>query len=164
MLGRRLMQAARLRLLLNFGRSDVFHCMIMLSTPLLVVALLAFSWLVYKWTIYALPCLVGLGVAQWAYETGPGWFGAVAVFGAIALLVFGLMRWLFSSFTQPAIRVLLTLAFVTPAVLMSYFIFDDLSAGQMPLELWRQVLCICGSGVAGLIAFVRLAEDDGRES
>jgi hypothetical protein len=128
----------------------------------LALALLTFMlvWLFYKVTTYALPCLTGLIVARCAFEAGAGWLGAIVVWGATALVAFGLMRWLFASVTQPILRIMLSVAFVTPSAVMSYFILNTLSAEHVPSELWRQALCILGAGVAGLLAFVRLAEPD----
>lgn len=128
----------------------------------LALALFTFMlvWLFYKVTTYALPCLTGLIVARYAFEAGAGWLGAFIVWGVTALVAFGLMRWLYASVTQPILRVVLSSAFVAPSALMSYFILNTLSAGHVPSELWRQVLCLFGAGVAGLMALVRLAEPD----
>lgn len=128
-----------------------------LALPLLVLMLV---WLFYKVTTYALPCLTGLIVARYAFEAGAGWLGASVVWGVTALVAFGLMRWLYASVTQPILRVVLSISFVTPSAVMSYFILNNLSAGHVPSELWRQALCLFAAGVAGLMAFVRLAEPD----
>jgi len=125
-----------------------------LAFPILVLMLV---WLVYTITTYALPCLAGLIVARYAFETGAGWLGACAIFGATALLVFGLMRWLFAVVTNPLARIVLAIAFVMPAGVMSYVILGELSVGHVPSELWRQALCVTGAGMSGLMAFGRLA-------
>ncbi len=128
----------------------------------LALALLTFMlvWLFYKVTTYALPCLTGLIVARWAFEAGAGWFGALVVWGVTALVAFGPMRWLYASVTQPILRILLSVAFVTPSAVISYFVLNTLSLGHVPSELWRQVLCTLGAGVIGLMALARLAEPD----
>lgn len=125
-----------------------------LALPLLALVLV---WLVYTVTTYALPCLAGLAAARFAFETGSGWFEACAVFGLTAITVFGLMRWLFAVASHPASRILLAIAFVTPAILTSYFILENLSAERVPSESWRQALCVLGAGMNGLAAFGRLA-------
>ncbi len=128
----------------------------------LALALLTFMlvWLFYKVTTYALPCLTGLIAARYAFEAGTGWFGAFVVWGVTALVAFALMRWLYASVTHSILRVLLSVAFVAPSAVMSYFILNTLSAGHVPSEHWRQALCILGAGVAALMALVRLAEPD----
>lgn len=125
-----------------------------LALPLLALMLV---WLVYTITAYALPCLAGLVAATYAFETGSGWFGACVVFGATAPVVFGLMRWLFAVVEHPTAPIMLSIAFVTPAVLMSYFLLESLSAGHVPSETWRQALCVLGACIAGLAAFGKLA-------
>ncbi len=130
-----------------------------LALPLLVLMLV---WLFYKVTTYALPCLTGLIVARCAFEAGAGWLGASVVWGVTALMAFGVMRCLYASVTQPILRVVLSVAFVAPSALMSYFILSNLSAVHVPSELWRQALCLFGAGAAALMAFARLAGDDAR--
>lgn len=143
--------------MLIFDGGHVLPCMSALALPLLLLMLV---WLFYKVTTYALPCLTGLVVARYAFEAGAGWLGAFVVWGATALVAFELMRWLYASVTQPILRAALSVAFVTPSALMSYFILTNLSAGHVPSELWRQVLCTFGAGVIGLMALARLAEPD----
>ncbi|WP_135212826.1 hypothetical protein [Vitreimonas flagellata] len=125
-----------------------------LALPLLAFVL---AWLVYTVTTYALPCLAGLAAARYAFETGSGLFGACVVFGLTAITVFGLIRWLFAVVEHPTARIMLSTAFVTPAVLSSYFFLESLSAGHIPSETWRQALCVLGASIAGLAAFGKLA-------
>lgn len=128
-----------------------------LALPLLALVLV---WLVYTVTTYALPCLAGLAAARFAFETGSGWFGACIVFGLTAITVFGLMRWLFAVVRHRAAQILLAIAFVTPAILTSYFILESLSAGRLPSESWRQALCTLGAAMCGLAAFGRLSRTE----
>ena len=125
---------------------------------LLILAGFVLVWLLLKGSVYALPCIAGWCVARFAFETGAGWIGSGIVWIITALAVFFLMRWLYAIAGDPVERVAVTCAHVGPAVVMAYSIFDDLSAGQMSSETWRQALCVVGAGVVGLVAFVRLAE------
>lgn len=124
------------------------------ALPLLAFMLI---WLVYTVTTYALPCLFAFVLAQYAFETGAGWFGACFIFGVTAPLMFGLMRRLFEFVTYPAARIALSIAFVAPALVTSYFLLDCLSTGHVPSETWRQALCVIGASMAGLVAFGKLA-------
>lgn len=126
-----------------------------LAIPLLILVSI---WLLYKVTIYALPCLAGLVFAHYALETGAGWFGGLVVFAFGALVIIGLMRWAFASARRPKVRMLLSIAFTAPSIALSYFILNALSASHVPSETWRQVLCIIGALLSGLLAFGRLAE------
>lgn len=143
--------------MLIFDDGHVLPCMTGLALALLTFMLV---WLFYKVTTYALPCLTGLIAARDAYEAGAGWFGAFGVWGVTALVAFGLMRWLYASVTQPVLRIVLSIAFVTLSAMMSYFILNTLSTGHVPSELWRQAFCILGAGIIGLMALTRLAEPD----
>jgi len=67
------------------------------------------------------------------------------------------MRWLFAVGIHPAARIGLSIAFVTPAVVMSYFLLESLSTGHVPSEAWRQAICALGACTVGLAAFGRLA-------
>lgn len=128
-----------------------------LALPLLAFMLI---WLVYTVTTYALPCLVALTLARYALETGSGWLGACIVFVVAGPLIFGLMRGVFETVTHPAARAVLSIAFVAPAILASYFLLDSLSTGHVPSETWRQVLCKLGASMAGLAAFGKLAASE----
>jgi hypothetical protein len=126
----------------------------------IVLFAIVFGWLIYKWTVYALPCFAGLCTAQLAFTTGAGWLGSAVVWTVTALTIFKVIRSLYTTATHPILRALLSIVFSTPSAVVAYFIFDDLSAGQVPSEVWRQALCIFASGVIGLFAFARLSEPD----
>lgn len=115
-------------------------------------------WLVYKFTIYALPCLTGLAVARFAQDTGAGGLGAFVIWVASSLFTLAVIQCLYTTSTHPVMRLVISAAFVTPGVLMSYFLLDDISAGQIPSELWRQAICVFGASVAGMVSFARLSE------
>jgi hypothetical protein len=107
----------------------------------LLLAAILFWWVTYKFTIYALPCFAGVVAGQCAFDTGAGWVGAFIVWAVTALVAFQLMRLLYASTTLPPVRILLALCFVAPSGVFGYFLFDDLSADQIPSEVWRQALC-----------------------
>jgi hypothetical protein len=67
------------------------------------------------------------------------------------------MRWLHGVAGDAVVRALLSLVYVGPAVAMGYLIFEDLSVGQIPPEVWRQVLCLVEAGGVGVLALGRLA-------
>lgn len=122
----------------------------------LLLGALLFAYALYKFTIYALPCLAGVAVGQWAFATGAGEVGAFIVGLAAALLMFAALRWLFRNGATP-LRWLVAAAVTLTTSAFAYFLFDDISAGNVPSEIWRQILCLGGAGYAGVIAFLKLA-------
>lgn len=130
-----------------------------LALPLLLAMLV---WLAYKLTTYAFPGLIGLLAAHFAFDTGAGWIGAIAVFGVSAAASLEVMRALFMSVAAPTLRIMLAIAFVTPAMAASYFLLANLSVGLVPAEAWRQVICVLGASVAGSAALGKLAPPEPR--
>lgn len=122
----------------------------------LVFGALLFAHILYKFTIYAVPCLIGVAVGQWALATGAGLPGAFIAGLAAALLIFAALRWLFLNGATP-LRWLVAAAVALTTSAFAYFLLDDISAGHMPSEIWRQILCVSGAGYAGMIAFLKLA-------
>lgn len=121
----------------------------------LLLGALLFAYVIYKFTIYALPCLIGVAVGQWAFATGAGLLGAFIVGLAAAFLTFAALRWLFLNGASP-LRWFVAAAVTLTTSALAYFLFDDISAGNVPSEIWRQILCVSGAGYAGVIAFLRL--------
>lgn len=122
----------------------------------LLLGALIYAYILYKFTIYALPCLAGVAAGQWAFATGAGHLGAfIAGLGA-ALLIFAALRWLFLNGATP-VRWLVAAAATLTTSAFAYFLFDDISAGKVPSEILRHILCLGGAGYAGVIAFLKLA-------
>lgn len=122
----------------------------------LVLGAVLFAYILYKFTIYAAPCLFGVAVGQWALATGAGLLGAIIAGLAAALLIFAALRWLFLNGAMP-FRWLVAAAVSLTTSAFAYFLFDDISAGNVSSEIWRQILCVSAAGYAGAIAFLKLA-------
>ena len=124
------------------------------------LTMLVVLFVVYRATVYALPLSCGVVVGRLAYESGAGWLGACVVFAVSAAVVLALVRWLFAALRDPAVRILLVVVFVSPAVLVSYFFFEGLSVGHISSEGWRQSLCALGAGFVGGLALGQLVAGD----
>jgi hypothetical protein len=123
---------------------------------LLLAAAAVLGYGLYKFTVYAPPCFAGFAAGQFAYSTGAGGLGSAIVGLGAALAAFASLRWLYFNATAP-IRYLVALAVTLSTAAVAYFLFDDLSSGGVPSEIWRQLLCLSGACVMGLVAFSRLA-------
>ena len=129
----------------------------MLFFALGVGAILA-VWAMYKVIVYALPCLLGLGVASVAISTGAGWFGAALTGLAAAVSSFFLLRFLLAKVRSKTLRLVIAIVFALPTAILAYNIGIDALASSVPAELWRHALSMVFAFVAGAIAFVRLTE------
>lgn len=121
----------------------------------LLLGALLFAYILCRFTIYALPCLIGVAVGQWAFAAGAGGLGAVISGIAAVLLTSAALRWLFRNAATP-LRWFVAAAVTLTTSAFAYFLFDDISAGIVPSEIWRQILCVSGAGYAGVIAFLKL--------
>jgi hypothetical protein len=115
---------------------------------------------VHKVTVYALPCLIGVGSGQFAYATDAGPAGAVAIGLVASVVSFMLLRFAYSSVASPTARGVLAFAFVTPSVLVGFFIVYGISREIVPSEFWRGGVSAFAAGLAGLLAFSRLRQTD----
>jgi len=112
--------------------------------------------LLFYLAVYALPLFAGVTVGAWAYGTGAGWLGSLAV-GFVAglvtlgvghiLLVFGKPLWL---------RLVIAFAFVAPAAIAGYHATHGIVKHTMPSETWQIIFSMVGAIAVGVTAFVRV--------
>jgi hypothetical protein len=134
----------------------------MLFFALGVGAILA-VWAMYKVIVYALPCLLGLGVASVAISTGAGWFGATLTGLAAAVSSFFLLRFLLANVPSRALRWAIAVVLALPTAVLTYNVGIDALASSVPTEMWRQGLSMAFALVVSAIAFVRLTELEATE-
>lgn len=111
----------------------------------------------YTLAVYALPFMLGLAVAQFAYHTGSGLIGAGLVGLAAAGAAFGILALLFDSLRSPIPRLIVALIFAAPAAVACYALVHGITKEAVPSEIWRQIFCIIGGGFVGVSALLRLA-------
>nr|WP_312826861.1 hypothetical protein [Brucella anthropi] len=111
----------------------------------------------YNLAVYALPFMLGLTAARFAYETGSGLIGAGLVGLFSAGIAFGLLALLFETLHQPVLRLIVALVFAVPAAIAGYALVHGVTRESVPSEVWRQIFCIIGGGFVGVSALMRLA-------
>lgn len=126
---------------------------------LLLLLGFCFCWILYKGAVYALPCVAGFSVGQWAYQTGAGSAGAGVLAFVTAIAVFMMARIAYDRAASVIVRWSLAACFVAPTLVMSYNIAIDLLAGSAPSSGWRQLVAGGCALLAGAIALRRLTEE-----
>ncbi|MCX5512848.1 hypothetical protein C3941_02860 [Kaistia algarum] len=135
----------------------------MILLMLMAVALVAgLCVLAYTLAVYALPFMLGVEAAKWAYASGlidAGLVGLVA--GAAA---YGLLVVLFMVLRPPILRLAVALAFATPAAIAGFALVHGITREAVPSEIWRIIFCLIGGGFTGLSALVRIANQPQRRA
>lgn len=130
----------------------------MVAVMLMSVALIAVLCVVaYTLAIYALPFMLGLTAAQFAYQTGSGFIGAGLVGLVSAGVAFGVLALLFETLRSPILRLIVALIFAAPAAVAGYALVHGVTKEAVPSEIWRQIFCLVGGGFVGVAALMRLA-------
>lgn len=129
----------------------------MLPIVLALGAILA-VWAMYKVIVYALPCLLGLGVASLAINTGAGLVGAILMGLATAVLSFSLARFVLAHVRSRTLRWALAAVFALPSAALAHNVGMGALVLSVPTELWRQGLAIIFALIISVIAFVRMTE------
>jgi len=132
----------------------------MILLMVMAVALVAgFCVLAYMLAVYALPFMLGVEVARWAYASGSGMIGAGLVGLVAGAAAYGLLIVLFMAVRPPILRLVVALVFATPAAVAGYALVHGITREAIPSEIWRIIFCLIGGGVTGLSALLRLAGD-----
>jgi len=113
--------------------------------------------LAYTLATFALPFMLGLTAARFAYTTGAGLLGAGFVGLVAGVAAFGVLALLFATLRSPVLRFLVMLVFVVPAAIAGYFLVHGIAREAVPSEVWRQIFCIIGGIAVGASAWLRLA-------
>lgn len=129
--------------------------------PLLILAIMltgAMAALAYTLATYALPAIVTVAVARFAYATGAGLLGAaiVGLLGGVAS--YGLLAYLFGTLRSAAMRLAIAVAFAVPAAFAGYSLVNGVIREAVPSFVWQQLFCLAAGGFVGLSALARLAD------
>lgn len=122
-----------------------------------VAAIVTLCVLAYRLATHALPFMLALAAARFAYATGAGIIGAGLVGLVAAAASFGILVFLFAAARKPILRVTIALIFAAPAAVAGYALVHGVTGEAVPSSVWRQVFCLAGGAVTGLSAFARLA-------
>ena len=130
----------------------------MIAVMLMSVALIAgLCVLAYTLAVYALPFMLGVEAARFAYGTGSGLIGAGLVGLVAGAAAYGLLVFVFASLRSPILRLIVALVFAAPAAVAGYALVHGVTRAAVPSEVWRQIFCIIGGGFVGVSALMRLA-------
>lgn len=130
----------------------------MIAVMLMSVALIAgLSVLAYTLAVYALPFMLGVEAARFAYATGSGLIGAGLVGLVAGAAAYGLLVFVFASLRSPSLRLIVAVVFAAPAAMAGYALVHGVTREAVPSEVWRQIFCIIGGGFVGVSALLRLA-------
>lgn len=129
----------------------------MIAVMLMGVALIAGLFvLAYTLAVYALPFMLAIEAARFAYATGSGLIGAGLVGLVAGAAAYGLLVFAFASLRSPVPRLIVALVFAAPAAVAGYALVHGVTREAVPSEVWRPIFCIIGGGVVGVSALVRL--------
>lgn len=129
---------------------------LMLMTVALVAGLCV---LAYTLAVYALPFILGMEAARWAYASGSGLIGAGLVGLVVGAAAYGLLVVLFMVVRTPILRLAAALVFAAPATIAGFALVHGITRDAVPSDIWRVLFCLIGGGVTGLSALMRLAGD-----
>lgn len=128
---------------------------------MLIISLIAvvgtLCWLVFTFAVYAVPAFVGLSAGIFAYETGAGSLGSMAVgtLAGVATLVFA--QRLIASARSPVLRAVVTLLFATPAGVAGYHAVHGIAAMSSPAPVWHALLSMAGALLIAATTWSRMA-------
>ena len=126
---------------------------VMLMSVMLIAGLCV---LAYTLATYALPFMLGVTAAQFAYHTGAGIIGAALVC-FVAVAAFGVLAQLFDTLCSPILRLIVALVFAAPDAVAGYALVHGVTKESVPSEIWRQIFCITGGGFVAVSALLSLA-------
>ncbi|MFI0849011.1 hypothetical protein [Mesorhizobium sp. IMUNJ 23232] len=113
--------------------------------------------LAYTLATYALPFMLALAAARFAYETGAGFIGAALVGLAAGAVSFGLLSLLFAATRSPILRITIALIFAAPATVAGYALVHGVAGELVPSPVWRAIFSVIGALATGLSALAKLA-------
>lgn len=132
----------------------------MIVLMLMAVALVAgLSVLAYTLAVYALPFMLAVEAARWAYAAGSGLIGAGLVGLVAGVAAYGLLIVLLMVIRPPILRLAVALVFAAPAAIAGFALVHGITRDAVPSDIWRVIFCLIGGGVTGVSALMRLAED-----
>lgn len=112
--------------------------------------------LAYTLAVYALPFMLGIEAARWAYASGSGLIGAGLVGLVASAAAYGLLVFLFLAVRAPILRIVVALIFAAPDAVAGFALVHGITREAVPSEVWRVIFCLIGGGLTGLSALMRL--------
>lgn len=128
--------------------------MIAIAAALATIGFLC--WVLFNLAVYALPFFIAVSAGMFAYQTGAGAVGAIAVaiLAGVVSLVLG--QALFAAARSPLLRTAIAAAYAAPAAFAGYHAVHGLAAIGAPSPGWHELLSITGALVIGFVAWSRM--------
>ena len=128
----------------------------MLTAAAGIAGVILLCWLVFTLAVNALPFFVGVSVGMFAFDSGAGTVGAVALGVGAAALTLVAGRFFFAASTSLLVRRFVVTLFTLPAALAGYSIARGFFGLGEPVELWREAVGIGSAVIVGAVALSRL--------
>lgn len=113
--------------------------------------------LICRAAVYALPMMVGVWAGFAALHSGSGPILGFAVGFVVGAIVFGIGQSVWNSRQPKALRFVVALLFVLPAVWTGYCAAQQILIFVVPSPSWQIGAAVLGAIAVGLTAFIRLA-------
>jgi len=123
--------------------------MIIFGPLLVIVAIGFFCWLLFNLAVFALPFFAGLTIGIWAFHSGAGVLGGIAVGVVAGGITFGLGQLALAFVPWTWLRLLIILLYVAPAAVAGYSATHGIAQMAMPSPTWQTIFAVIGP------AFVR---------
>lgn len=128
----------------------------MVAVMLMSVVLIATLCVVaYTLAVYAPPLMLGLSAAQFSHQTDSGLIGASLVGLLAAGVAFGLLAVLHETLRSQILCLISGADLRTSAAIAGYALVHGVTKEAVLSEIWRQSLCVIGSGFVGVSALMR---------
>ncbi len=118
--------------------------------------------LAYTLATYALPFMLAVAAARFAYETGAGFIGAGLAGLAAGGLALGVLSLLFAVTRAPVLRITIALTFAAPAAVAGYALVHGVAGELVPSPIWRPIFSMIGALATSLSALAKLAASPSR--
>lgn len=126
--------------------------------PLMVLSAIGFfCWLLFTLAVFALPTVAGIYAGIWAYHTGAGALGAIAVGFVAAGATFGIGQLLLAFVPWTWARLLIVALYAAPAAVAGYGVTHGIAQMAMPSPTWQTIFAVIGAIAVGITAVVRIS-------
>ncbi|MCK1626301.1 hypothetical protein IVA98_24715 [Bradyrhizobium sp. 160] len=125
--------------------------------PLLVITGIGFfCWLLFTLAVFALPFFVGLTTGIWAFHTGAGVLGCIAVGLVAGGATFGIGQLALAYVPWAWLRMLVVVLYVAPATVAGYSATHGIALMAMAAPNWQTIFAVVGAIAVSITAFIRI--------
>jgi hypothetical protein len=129
--------------------------MIIFGPLLVIVGIGFFCWLLFTLAVFALPFFASLTIGIWAFHTGAGVLGGIALGLVAGGVTFGLGQLALAFVPWAWLRLLFILLYIAPATVAGYSATHGIAQMAMPSPTWQTIFAVIGAIAISVTAFVR---------